>query len=191
MALPTFGSAAVPMRGDSGGGPVQGAAAQTFPRYISQSSTLALISQQLYLASVNMQSGLTLSSISFLAAAALVAATHQIFGLFDDSAGSSSGVPYALLAQTSDDGANAWATNAVKTLNLTAQYKTTRAGLYYLGVLVVATTPPTLRSVVGDSVAGALPSVFCGQSTAAISALPNPAAAPAIGAANLAWAYCS
>lgn len=173
----------------SSGSLVQGAQGQTLPRWLGLSATLALVSQQLYLASVQLPAGVTLSSISFVSAAAIVTPTHQIFGLYDDQLGSSAGVAYGLLAQTTDDGANAWGGNVPKTLNLTAQYKTTRAGCYYLGILEVAATPSTLRSIVVDGITGALAPIICGSSTASVSALPNPAAAPTFGAGNDPFAW--
>jgi hypothetical protein len=65
----------------------------------------------------------------------------------------------ALLAQSADQATAAWAANTVKTLALATPQLITVAGVYYVGLMVTATTPPTL---VGKSVgiAGAAASVL-------------------------------
>lgn len=50
----------------------------------------------------------------------------------------------ALLAQTADQATAAWAANTVKTLDLATAQRASAAGVYYVGIMVKATTPPTL-----------------------------------------------
>jgi len=50
----------------------------------------------------------------------------------------------ALLAQTADQTTTAWAANTTKTLALSSPYTVLRTGVYWVGIMVTATTPPTL-----------------------------------------------
>lgn len=68
--------------------------------------------------------------------------THYWFALYNP-AGST------LLGQTADQLTAAWAADTVKTLALAAPVKITASGLYLVGVMVTATTPPTLLGASG------------------------------------------
>lgn len=59
----------------------------------------------------------------------------------------------ALLAQTADQTSTAWAANTTKTLALATAQTITRTGIYWVGLMVTATTPPTL---LGNVVAPAI-----------------------------------
>lgn len=86
--------------------------------------------------------GLTVSNITwFSGSTALSVGVNQWFALFDASRNK--------LAISADDGANAWAANAPKTLAMTTPYLVPASGLYYIGYCVVATTVPTFESVAG------------------------------------------
>jgi hypothetical protein len=138
-----------------------------------------LVSQRLQMVAIDLPAGLTVTSISVQSGTtALVTGAHQIFGLYDDSLGSSSATPRALLRGSSDDTSTAWGSNTVKTLTLTSTYTTTRAGLFYIGVLVDAATPPTLwiGATIGSGPQGVAP-IVAGSSSTGVTALPNPAAA--------------
>ena len=168
-----------------------GALAQTASRTAVALATHTLTSGTLRLVGIFLPSSLLVTSISFLSGTtALAAGTNQLFGIFDDAAGSSSGVARALLRGTADDGAAAWAASTVKTLALTTPYSTPRAGMFYLGVLVVAGTTPTLAGTTGQAAVYGLAPVLAGASTAAITALPDPAGAPTA-ATIIAYAYVS
>jgi hypothetical protein len=54
----------------------------------------------------------------------------------------------ALLAQSADQTTAAWAANTTKTLALSAPVTITRSGIYWVGIMVTATTPPTLLGTV-------------------------------------------
>lgn len=54
----------------------------------------------------------------------------------------------ALLAQTADQTSTAWAANTTKTLALASPYTVLRTGVYWVGIMVAATTPPTLLGCV-------------------------------------------
>lgn len=63
----------------------------------------------------------------------------------------------ALLAQSADQTTGAWAANTTKTLALSAPKTITESGVYWVGVMVTATTPPTLLGCV------AAPAVVTGE----------------------------
>ncbi|GIE29969.1 hypothetical protein Ait01nite_030140 [Actinoplanes italicus] len=77
--------------------------------------------------------------------------TNYWFALYDDSA-----VP-ALLGQTGDQTSTAWAANTTKTLALASPVTVPRTGIYYVGIMVTATTPPTLLGSV------AAPAIVTGE----------------------------
>lgn len=168
-----------------------GSIAEVFPRMVGASSSGSLTSQTLRMVAITLPSGVTVTSISVLSGStALVSGTNQLFGLYDDSLGSSTATPRALLRGSVDDGATAWAANTVKTLNLTSTYLTTRAGLFYIGILVNAVTPPTLFALGGTGTSNSLAPILAGASSVGVTALPNPAAA-ITGSSVLDWAYVS
>ncbi|MGW4467477.1 hypothetical protein [Micromonospora sp. NPDC004704] len=63
----------------------------------------------------------------------------------------------ALLAQSADQTSTAWAANTTKTLALSAPYTVPRTGIYWVGIMVTATTPPTLLGTV------AAPAIVTGE----------------------------
>jgi hypothetical protein len=115
---------------------------QNYPRTLVASSTLtAPTSGTLRLDAVWLPAGLLVSSIAYFAGTtALGTGSNQWFALFDRNRN--------LLAITADDTDTAWGANAAKRLALTTPYRTPAAGLYYVGLCVVASTMPTLAGVV-------------------------------------------
>lgn len=97
---------------------------------------------------------------------------NQWFALYDSSLNK--------LAVTADDTSTAWAANAAKTLSFATPFTTTYSGLYYIGVMVKATTVPTLAGANTRSAINALTPKGQGVST---TGLTNPASAPATAAA--------
>ncbi len=98
-----------------------------------------------------------------------------------------------LLATTSNDTTTAWAANTVKTLNLTAAYTVPYTGFYYLGIMVAATTVPTIKghtAFTATNVHGLAPITNGTSSTGLTTALPNPAAAITV-ATTSAYGYVS
>lgn len=63
----------------------------------------------------------------------------------------------ALLAQTADQTSTAWAANTTKTLALATPQTITADGIYWVGIMVTATTPPTLLGTV------AAPAIVTGE----------------------------
>lgn len=66
--------------------------------------------------------------------------THWWFALYNPAG-------TTLLGQTADQVAAAWGADTVKTLPLAAPVKITASGLYQVGIMVAATTVPTLVGV--------------------------------------------
>lgn len=98
------------------------------------------VSGVLALWAIDLPVQLRLTAISFWSGTtALAAGANQWFGIFDRNR-----FPLML---TADDGATAWAATTRKTLTLAAPLLTPYAGLYYLGILVVAGTVPTIFAV--------------------------------------------
>lgn len=114
----------------------------------------------LYLIPIWLPKGLVVSSLSFVSGGTAGATlTNQWFMLLNSSR--------VAVARTADNTTTAWAANAVKTLNIAqttagsaSTYTTTYAGLYYLGLMIAATTVPT---IVGE---GSLPAAVCNVSPA-------------------------
>lgn len=157
---------------------------ETVPRQMMSAATISLASGQMRMTAIDLPAGLLITSISYVSQSiALGTGTHQLFGLFDDSTGRESGVAYKLLRGSNDDTSTAWAQNTIKTLTLTSTYTTVTSGMFYLGLLVTATTMP---NVIGmnfaqtNAVGGAVTPVIGGQSGAGLTALPNPASAPTV-----------
>jgi hypothetical protein len=69
---------------------------------------------------------------------------------------SSAAIP-ALLSQSADQLTAAWAANTTKTLALAAAQTITAEGIYWVGIMVTATTPPTLLGSV------AAPAIVTGE----------------------------
>jgi hypothetical protein len=68
--------------------------------------------------------------------------TNQWAALYSDAA-----TP-ALLAQSTDRTTEAWAANTTRSFALASAQSITRSGLYWVGIMVTATTPPTLLGCV-------------------------------------------
>lgn len=161
-----------------------GAKADTTGRLNTFANASVLTSGRLYLVAIPIVSDETLTSATFISGTtALSGGTNQWFALYDSSRN--------LLRQTSDDGATAWAGTSTKTLNFSSTFTTTYSGLYYLGLMVAATTVPSLLRVNSQADVAALPPILAGNSTTGLtSTAPDPAAA-IIASANLPYAYVS
>lgn len=163
---------------------IAGAVSETIPRMlVSEANLSALTSGTLHLTAIYLQAGQVCTSISYFSATTAAGTpTNKIFGLFDNTR--------ALLANTNNDTTAAWAANTIKTLDLTAPFTATYTGLHYVGIMVTATTVPTLKGLVAKSanqLASTNPPLHGNSTTALTTALPNPAAA-ITGGNNAVWA---
>lgn len=148
-----------------------GAIAETQPRFLPASDTALLTSGRLHLTGIWLPADRVITSATYLSAGtAAITPTHQWFALYTSS--------LVLLRQTSDDTSAAWAGSTYKTLNFTSQVTPPYTGLYYLGVMVEAATPPSLRcTTMASGVASQTP-MLNGYTNAALTATaPNPSAA--------------
>lgn len=99
----------------------------------------ALTTQVMTSTPIFLETGQTVTSLSALSGATAASVpTNWWFALYDTAA-----TP-ALLAQTADQTTAAWAADTVKTLALAAPYLVTTTGIYYVAVMVKATTVPSL-----------------------------------------------
>ena len=150
-----------------------GAISETIPRHMFEiASRTSLNSGQLRLVGIYLPKDVTITSISFVSGDTAVASgTNWWFALYDSSRN--------LLRQTSDDTTAAWAAYTVKTLNLSSTYTTTAAGFYYVGIMVAATTVPTLLAATFAAKGFvALAPIINGSSTTGLtSTAPDPAGA--------------
>ena len=153
---------------------ISGALAETFDRNLcDEVNTAVLSSGRLSGQAIWLEAGMTISSISFFSATTAAGTpTNQLFGLFDSSRN--------LLMSSVNDTTTAWAANSIKTLALTSTFTTIYSGLYYLGVMVTATTVPTLKgntAKTGGQLQAAAPSMGGTSTTGLTTALPATAAA--------------
>lgn len=154
---------------------LSGALYETFDRDLCDEVNTALLSSgRLSLQAIWLPAGVTINSISFWSATTAGATlTNQLFGLFDSS--------YNLLRSSTNDTSTAWAANSRKTLSLTSAFTTTYSGIHYLGIMVAATTVPTIKgntAKVGGQLNAAAPTMGGTSTTGLTTALPATAAAP-------------
>lgn len=159
--------------------------ASTFDRAIvTETNDGQLATGRLNLHRIFLPKGLSITTISYFSfTTALTVGVNQWFALFDSSRNK--------LAITADDTSTAWAANTKKTLTVTGgPYVTTTTGWYYTGIMVKATTVPSL-SAIGNGITNirGLAPIPCGV---ADTGLTNPASCPATAAAltaNIDLAY--
>jgi len=156
---------------------LSGALYETVDRdLVNEVNTALLSSGRLSLQAIWLPAGITISSISFWSATTAAGTpTNQLFGLYDSSLN--------LLRSSVNDTTTAWAANARKTLALTSTFTTTYSGLYYLGIMVAATTVPTIKgntAKTGGQLGAGAPSMGGTSTTGLTTALPATAAAPGL-----------
>lgn len=165
------------------------AIAETFPRTHSGfGNQSALTSGTLRLGGgLVIPSGRTVSTITFCSATqALVTGSNQWFCLVDTALN--------VLGKTADDTSTAWAANTPKTLTLSAPYTPTADTPVYVGLLVVASTVPTLVGVnIQAANLSAVSPGLAGNSTTGLTtpASLGAAAAALTASAVLPYAYVS
>lgn len=168
----------------SAGYGIGGTISETIPRMLCNEANLAaLTSGTLLMTAIYLRANQRINNISYHSATTAAGTpTNQFFALFDTAR--------ALLAQTANATTGAWAANSIKTLALTSTYVVPSDGLYYVGIMVTATTVPTLKGLTAKTasqLAAQVP-ILHGNSTAGLTtSLPNPAAAITAGV-NAVWA---
>lgn len=154
---------------------ISGALYETFDRDLCDEVNTSLLSSgRLSLQAIWLPAGVTINSISFWSATTAGATlTNQLFGLYDNNLN--------LLRSSNNDTSTAWAANSKKTLSLTSAFTTTYSGLYYLGIMVAATTVPTIKgntAKTNGALNAAAPSMGGTSNTGLTTALPATANAP-------------
>ncbi len=105
---------------------------------------VALTTQVMTSVPIYLAAGDVITNISFRSGAtAADTPTNWWFALYSNAS-----TP-ALLAQTADQTTGAWAANTTKTVALASAQTITASGIYWVGIMVKATTPPTLLGCVG------------------------------------------
>jgi hypothetical protein len=171
-------------RGRSGTAPTA-ALAETVPRSSTLSNQAVLLSGRRTLFGIELIEGLVINGISFFSSStALSGGSNQWFELLD--------VNRNRLAVTTDDGATAWASSSKKALNFASAYTVPSSGFYYLGIMVNATTVPTLLclNVGASSVMGEVPILGGNADTGLTTPASAPSPATALGTiGNVAYAF--
>ena len=109
------------------------------------------------LVAIDMEAGTLCTSITFYSlTTALSGGTAQWFALYDSAR--------ALLRQTVDDTNVAWGATAAKTLALTSTFRTTYTGLHYLGIMVAASTVPSLSCIATGAIIPSIAPIMGGTS---------------------------
>lgn len=166
-----------------------GALAETFPRgSVAATSTLVLASGTLRLHAIPLTSGQTITNIVFVSGVTGAAnCTHCWFSLYSPSR--------VLLGVTNDDTATTpWTGNTVKSMALTTPYNVTTSGLYYIGIVMVGTVFPQLKTLVEATTGtmnGITPILVGNTSNTGLTSpatAPNPATAP-VASNSLAYGY--
>jgi hypothetical protein len=152
-----------------------GALYETIDRDLCEEVNTSLLSSgRLSLQAIWLPAGITINSISFWSATTAGATlTNQLFGLYDNNLN--------LLRSSVNDTSTAWAANSRKTLALTSAFTTTYSGLHYLGIMVTATTVPTIKgntAKTGGQLNAGAPSMGGTSNTGLTTALPATANAP-------------
>lgn len=159
-----------------------GTIAETIPRDLCpEVNTTAAATGTLFLQAIYLRAGQLVSSISIWSATTAAGTpTNGFFALYDAARN--------LLAQSANFTTEAWAANSVKTKAMTTAYRVPVSGLYYIGLLQVATTIATIKggtAKTGGQLAAAAPILNGTSSTGLTTTLPNPAAAITAGTASI------
>lgn len=143
-----------------------GALTQTLPRWAAVGNIAALTSGTLLLCAVTLLAGETVNSITWFSRTTPGAGmTNQWFCLVDSS--------LVVRAVSADDTSTAWTASVIKTLNMTTPYVIPSDGVYYLGIMVAGTTPPSLAGVASASAMFTNGAPFsCATSTAGMTTPP-------------------
>ena len=162
-----------------------GARAETYSRAGTTTTNGSPLSTgRLTLVAIHLPASTVVTSITFVSqTTAASVPLNQWFALYDSSR--------ALLRQTTDDTTTAWGSTTAKTLNLTSTFTTTYSGLHYLGICVVATTPPTLVSAGVNTTVNNLPPITTGSSTSSLTDTAPATAAALTVNSNYPYAYVS
>lgn len=161
-----------------------GALAETFSRRFVVTNSAILSSGRLSMVAVALPQGTTVSSITFLSSTtALNTGTNQWFALYNSDR--------TLIGQTADDTSTAWASSSLKTLSFASPVTTTRSGLHYLGIMVAASTPPSLAAGTPSVLTNTFPPILFGYADTGLTDTAPATAAALAAQGTLPYAYVS
>mgnify|MGYP000334863750 CR=1 FL=1 len=150
---------------------IAGSKAETIPRQLVSESSASVANGTLLLVGIRLEAGMLVSSISFFSSSTAAGTpTNQIFCLYNKQG--------QLLAQSANDTTTAWAANSIKKLNLTSPFLIPTGDMYYIGLVVTATTMPNMKSGVGGLTSGISTRPFLtkvSSTTGLTTTLPDPA----------------
>jgi hypothetical protein len=162
---------------------ITGTIAETMPRETCPevNTVVPTASGTLFLQSIYLKAGQLVSAISISSATTAAGTpTNYFFALYDANRN--------LRAQSANQTTTAWAANTLKTLNMTTPYRVPSSGLYYIGLMMTATTIITTKggtSKTGGQLAGTTPILHGASTTGLTTALPDPAAAITAGGVSI------
>lgn len=165
---------------------IAGSIAETIDRRIctETNTTAPTASGTLFMQAIWLNAGQVCTNISFHSATTASATpTNGFFALYDGSRN--------LLAQTANFTTEAWAATSIKTKALTTPYTVPLTGLYYVAIMITATTIPTLKgntARTGGQLASQAPIIAGASTTGLTTTLPNPAAAITANGLVTVWA---
>jgi hypothetical protein len=113
--------------------------ADTIPPWMSLSAGALLTSGRLSIVGITLTKGQSITSVGFVGAAAMATGTNQWFCILNSA--------MQVVAVTVNDTSTAWGASTTKILALTGTYIVPSTGVYHLGIMVTATTPPTLSCI--------------------------------------------
>ena len=162
-----------------------GALAETFPRVGNVlANTGTLSTGREHCIAIALKAGMVITNISFMSSVtAADTPTAYWFSLRTDAR--------VLLAQTADQTTTAWGASTVKTLALSAPQTLTYSGLYYLGIMVAATTPPTLVGITGLATANGRTPIVNGYGDASLTTTAPATATALTTQSAMPWAWVS
>lgn len=149
-----------------------GVLAESYARDTGTGSQNVLTSGRQSFVAVYLNAGEVVTSITFTSGSSTGAsgATNIWFSLYSAAA--------AKLAVTADDAASGWAVGVRKTLALATPYTVPTSGIYYVGVMVAATTVNQLLGISQNTNIALLPPIVAGIDNTN-TGLTTPATAPA------------
>lgn len=171
-----------------------GAISQTYSRLVGPENGAILATGRMSCAAIAIPDNKTISTATFLSGQTAAGSPTNQWAALYNSAG-------ALLGVTADKTTEAWAADTLKTFTFSTPIEITEGGVFYLGLMVAATTVPTLACsgtiAGGATVNGILPKVAfdlvgAGGMTTPASALADISShISGSDAAGLAYAYVS
>lgn len=121
-------------------GKPSGLLTSNIPRILATGNLSALTTQVITCVALPLQAGDVVTSLTFVSATTAAGTpTNWWFALYSPAG--------ALLAQTADQTNGAWAANTAKKVALSTPQTITEAGVYYAGIMVKASTVPTLAGI--------------------------------------------